>query len=136
MNRSKRESPDPSAMRTPANETPASDRVERTTRAPAAVDPRGAMVAPSSFSTISATKLSESAFRRRTTIASGSERSKTIESASAGARPDLARPVTAMPRRRSASVNAEAAAEAEPFAPTNSTPATARAESGRDSIPR
>ena len=40
VERSKRESPDPSAMRTPASGTPASASVARTTRAPAALEPR------------------------------------------------------------------------------------------------
>ena len=135
VTRSKRDSPEPSAMRTPASRTPASRSVERTIRAPAAVDPGSATVAPRPFSTISATKLSESAFIRGTTFASRWERSKAIGSASAGARPSPARPVTAMPRARSDSVSALAAAAAEPLLPANGTSATESAESGLDSMP-
>ena len=49
-------------MRTPASGTPAAASAERTTRAPAADEPRRATVAPSSLSTISAAKLSLSPF--------------------------------------------------------------------------
>ena len=80
MERSKRESPDPSAMRTPASATPASASVARTTRAPAVLEPRESTVDPSSFNTISATKLSLSASIRRTTATSCSERSKAMVS--------------------------------------------------------
>jgi hypothetical protein len=92
-------------------------RVERTTLVPAAVDPRSAVVVPSSLSTISATKLSESAFIRGTTFASFWDRSNVMGTASDGARPAAARPVTAMPRASRASVSARAAAAAEPFTP-------------------
>ena len=53
-----------------------------------------------------------------------------------GARPEPARPVTAMPRASSASVSARAAAAAEALTPANWSPATESADSGRDSIPR
>ena len=104
-------------MRTPAIEMPASRSACRTTSAPAAVVPVRAMPAPSSFSSISETKLSLSRFIPRTIADRGSERSIASGNAPAGAAPARAVPVTAMPRRASAALNARAAAAAEPFAP-------------------
>jgi hypothetical protein len=105
----------------------------RTTCAPDAVEPRSANVAPISFKTILATKLSLSAVISGRMCSRRCERSKAMGKESAGARPAPGRPSTAIPRLFSASINARAAAAADPFTPANESPPTESADSGRDS---
>ena len=92
---------------------------------------------PSSFSTISATKLSLSAFIRWTTFASRCERSKAIGSGSRGSTSLYpARPRDRDAASSSATASAVAAAAAEPFAPANwQRRRRESAESGGDSMP-
>ena len=136
VRRSRRESPDPSTMRTPATGTPATRSSSRTTRAPAALEPIPSTLAPSSLRSISDTKLSLSRFILLTIATSGSERSWASGRPFAGARPVVIRPATVTPRRASASLNERAAAPAEPFGPARSRSSTESAESGGDSRPR
>ena len=82
-------------------------------RPPSSRARRSSRRAPSS--TISATKLSLSAFISGRMFASSGRGRTRWATASVGARPAPARPVTAMPRASSASVRARAAAAAEPF---------------------
>ena len=99
-------------MRTPARGIDASPSSFITTAEPAAEVPTFVCTAPSSFSSISAVKLSLSRFIQRTIDCSGADPTEASVTASSPATPSFARPGTAMPAARSADRNASAAASA------------------------
>ena len=112
VSRSSCERPEPSTIRTPASGIEASPSSFITTAAPAAEVPMFICTAPSSFSSISAVKLSLSRFIQRTIDCSAADSTEASVTASSPATPSVARPGTATPALRSAARNASAAASA------------------------
>jgi hypothetical protein len=136
VTRSSRDSPEPSTIRAPESGTPAAARSRRTIEAPVAVEPMPAPSAPIAFSTISAVKLSLSAFISRSSTDNLCERMLASSVVFARARPTTASRAS-IPCARSIWSKSAAAARAGSRASWGPRHArlTTSAESGADSSP-